>query len=72
MRERWDKFENLHRSVLQGKSVRPIFYEWFVAEKIDVVATCMLPEVHKKAGLGEHPDPFYTNMCESMNKTLKS
>ena len=31
----------------------------------------MLPEVCKKAGLGEHPDLFYTNMCELMN-TLKN
>jgi len=54
--------------VPQGKSIELIFYEWFVA----VIATCMLPEVCKKAGLGEHPDPFYTNMCESINKTLKS
>ena len=71
LKERWGQFEN-YRSVPQGKSVQPIFYEWFVAEKADVVVNCMLPEVRRKAGLGEHPDPFYTNMCESMNKTLKS
>ena len=41
-------------------------------KKTDVVVNCMLPEIRKKAGLGENPDPFYTNMSESMNSTLKS
>lgn len=58
--------------VPQGKSIQPIFYEWFVTEKADVVVNCMLPEVRQNTGLGEQLDLFYTNMCESMNNTLKS
>ena len=27
--------------------------------------------IREKAGMGSNPDPFYTNMCESMNCTLK-
>ena len=72
LKERWNQFEIHHHSVPQGKSIQPVFYDWFVAEKANVVVDCMLPEVRKKAGLGEHSDPFYTNMCESMNNTLKS
>ena len=35
---------------------------------------CLISSLFKpqNAGLGENPDPFYTNMCESMNNTLKS
>ena len=64
LKERWNQFEIHHKSVPQGKSVQPVFYEWFVTEKADVVVHCMLPEIRKKAGLGENPDPFYTNMSE--------
>ena len=72
LKERWNQFESHHHCVPQGKLVQPVFYEWFVTEKTDVVVNCMLPEIRKKAGLGENPDPFYTNMSESMNSTLKS
>jgi len=70
--QRWDQFENMYCAIPQGKSVQLVFYQWFVAEKADVIATCMLPDVLKKACLGEPPNPFYTNVCKSMNKTLKS
>ena len=72
LKERWDQFEIHHCNGPQDKSIQPIFYDWFVPEKADVVVNCMLLEVRKKAGIGEHPDPFNTNMSESMRNTLKS
>jgi len=69
LKERWNQFEIYHRSVPQGKSVQPVFYEWFVTEKADVVVHCMLPEICKKVCLGENPDSFYTNISESMNSS---
>ena len=43
----------------------------FIHGKADVIAKCILPGIWMKAGLGENPDHFFTNMCKSMNKTLK-
>ena len=71
LKDRWEKFEYMHRSVPQGKEYQAEFHTWFVTEKANVVAKCMLHGVRKKAGLGDNPDHFFTNMCESMNKTLK-
>ena len=68
----WNEFESSNRSVPQGKSFEPEFFNWFVKEKADVIVNCMLPDIRKKAGLGEEPDHFFTNMCESMNSILKS
>lgn len=42
-----------------------------VKEKVDTMIQCMIRDVRLKAGMGSDPDHFYTNMCESMNKTLK-
>ena len=71
LKERWDTFEQVNRSVPVGKEFQPEFHDWFIREKADVIVNCMLPDARTKAGLGENPDHFYTNMCESMNKTLK-
>ena len=68
MKSRWDKLEKDHRLTEQGKSVDPEFHEWFVNEKADTMIQCMIKDVREKARTGSH---FYTNMCESMNKTLK-
>ena len=68
LKERWTRSESHHHSVAQGKSIQPMFYEWFDTEKADMVK-CELPEICKKA---ENPDPIYTNMCESMNNPLNS
>ncbi|MBC6401887.1 MAG: hypothetical protein GDA37_12950 [Ekhidna sp.] len=73
LKDRWDKFESSHRSVPQHtQSFLPEFYSWFRSEKADVVVKCMLPDVRKKAGLGDEPDHFYTNMSESLNNILKN
>ena len=72
LKQRWDTFERSHRCVPHGKSFQPEFYNWFVSEKADVIVKCMLPGIRKKAGLGEEPDHFYTNMSESLNNALKS
>lgn len=68
---RWENFEYLHRSVPQGEEFQAEFHTWFLTEKADIITKCMLPGIRKKAGLGENPDHFFTNMCESKNKTLK-
>ena len=71
LKDRWDNFEHQHKGVPQGKEYQAEFYGWFIREKADVNVNCMLPDVRKKAGLVENPDHFFTNMCESMKKTLK-
>ena len=48
------------------------FITGFLSEKADIIVKCMLPGIRKKAGLGEEPDHFYTNMSESLNNILKS
>ena len=53
LKDRWEKFEYMHRSVPQGKEYQAEFHTWFVTEKANVVAKCMLPGVRKKAGLGD-------------------
>ena len=61
----------MHRNVPKGKEYQAEFHTWFVTEKADVIAKCMLPGARKNAGLGDSPDHFFTNMCKSINKTLK-
>ena len=71
VKPRWNKLECDHKLTEQGKFVEPQFHEWFVKEKADTMIQCMINDVRVKAGMGSDPDHFYTNMCESMNKTLK-
>ena len=69
LKGRWENFEYLHRSVPQGEEFQAEFHTWFLTEKADIITKCMLPGIRKKAGLGENPDHFFTNMCESEQDT---
>ena len=49
----------------------PEFFGWFKKHKYDEVCDSMIRSVRAKAGLGNHPPPFYTNLSESLNRHLK-
>ena len=49
----------------------PMFYEWFVGNCKDMVKRTMLKPVRVSAGLGNPPQPFYTNDVESHNNVIK-
>ena len=49
----------------------PQFYEWFINNCTAEVQKMMLKEYRIKAGLGNPPEPFYTNDVESQNKVIK-
>ena len=48
------------------------FYDWFVKCKSKVVEDSMLRSVRQEAGLGDPPEEFTTNACESINAVVKS
>ena len=47
------------------------FLDWFGANKRSVILKTMLLPVRQNAGLGLHPEPFYTNSSECINNVLK-
>ncbi len=47
------------------------FYNWFVKYKSDILQESMLRNVREEAGLGNPPEEFTTNACESINAVLK-
>ena len=49
----------------------PEFYQWFVRHCKDEVRNTMLKEKRRKAGLGDPPQPYYTNDVESVNCVIK-
>ena len=49
----------------------PAFYDWFVCNCKEVVRSTMLKPVRMHAGLGNPPQPFYTNDVESHNNVIK-
>ena len=49
----------------------PMFYEWFVANCKETVKKTMLKPVRVAGGLGNPPQPFYTNDVESHNNVIK-
>ena len=71
LKHRWDEMEKQYCLSQKGIEIEPAFHKWFTDEKSHDVARCMLKNVRIKAGMGQEPDHFYTNMSESMNKTLK-
>ena len=68
---RWNDIEKQYRLSQRGVEIEPVFHKWFTDEKANTIAKCMLKDVRIKAGMGQDPDHFYTNMSESMSKTLK-
>ena len=49
----------------------PCFHAWFVKHYTDDVKSTMLKPKRILCGLGNPPDPFYTNDVESMNSVIK-
>ena len=49
----------------------PVFYDWFVCNCKEVVRSTMLKPARMCAGLGNPPQPFYTNDVESHNNVIK-
>ena len=47
------------------------FFDWFVANCKEAVKTSMLKPVRVAAGLGNPPQPYYTNDVESHNNVIK-
>ena len=69
-----DTNEFLH--VLQGFKEKwnltaPGFFDWFFEHKAPTVQSSMIRPVRESAGLGNPPEPFYTNDIESMNRIIK-
>ena len=49
----------------------PRFYDWFVANCKDAVKSTMLKSLRVAAGLGNPPQPYYTNDVECHNNVIK-
>ena len=49
----------------------PAFHAWFIKNCKDDVQTTMLKSKRVLCGLGNPPDPFYTNDVESQNAVIK-
>lgn len=49
----------------------PMIYKWFVGNYKETVKRIMLKLVRVAAGLGNPPQPFYTNDVESYNNVIK-
>jgi len=60
----WDERERAYHDP-------PEFFQWFVHYCKEEVRTTMLKEKRRKVGLGDPPQPFYTNDVESMNCVIK-
>lgn len=68
---RWNELEVQNCLSPNGVELQPVFHKWFTDEKSNIVVSCMLKNIRVTAGMGKDPEHFYTNMSESLNKTLK-
>ena len=53
------------------EAMAPGFYDWFLEYKVSDLEMSMLRSVQHASGLGDPPEPFYTNDVESMNRVIK-
>ena len=51
--------------------IAPGFFDWFLQYKIEAIESSMLAPIRQSSGLGNPPEPFYTNEIESINRVLK-
>ena len=67
--------EELNSQLLCLKSkwdgIAPGFHDWFVKHKLQAIESSMMAPIRQTAGLGNPPEPFYTNEIESINRVLK-
>ena len=72
VKQKWDEMELEHRLCHKDEVIEAEFHKWFVQEKASTMISCMLSDIRQKAGMGNSPDHFYTNLCESMNNILRN
>ena len=72
LNNRWIDSEFDYQLAQKDQVIVPKFHRWFVEEKADVMASCMLRDVRAEARMRQKSDHFHTNIRESMNSTLKS
>ena len=65
LQEKWDDKERKCNPVK-----KPVFFNWFVSNKAEDMATNMLRSVRKAAGLGCPPCRYYTNDSECINSIM--
>ena len=67
--------DDLHCQLQSLKTVweshAPGFFEWFVNNKLQALESSMLKSIRQASGLGNPPEPFYTNDVESVNRVIK-
>ena len=66
LQSRRNTLELQNRFFHQRVVMDPEFHKW---KHHMLWLRCMLKNVRIKAGMGQVPEHFYTNMCESMNST---
>ena len=62
---------NLQLLKATWESYVPGFYDWFVKNKLLTLESSMLKPIRQASGLGNPPEPFYTNDVESINRVIK-
>jgi len=60
-----------HQLESRWEQIAPGFSDWFSKHKLHIVESTMLSSVRQSAGLGNPPEPFYTNQIESINRVIK-
>ena len=55
----------------KAKNNPPQFYQWFLSNCNNEIQRTMLKEKLIASGLGDLPEPFYTNGMESQNNVIK-
>ena len=65
LRNQFDQLKTKWESVASG------FHNWFFEYKLQEIEDSMLSPIRQAAGLGNPPEPFYTNEIESINRVIK-
>ena len=65
LRSQFDQLKTKWEGVASG------FHNWFFEYKLQEIEDSMLSPIRQAAGLGNPPEPFYTNEIESINRVIK-
>ena len=68
LEDRWNALELSSRSSTSTNPPQPEFHQWFKMNKAEEISQSMIKSIRQKAGLGDSPPPFYTNLSESLNR----
>ena len=66
-----DLHSKLQSLKVSWESHAPGFLEWFAKNKLLELESSMLKRIRQASGLGNPPEPFYTNDVESINRVIK-